>query len=79
MPAVAHIENGRALVGAAQLHGGESDLGASALLAGLVDRGLGLDLVPLDGLHGGELLPEQRGEVGRLALRDDHLGCRICG
>ena len=74
MPTFAGIEDRTAFIRTSQLHGGESDLVAAALLARLVGDGLGLDLVSLDSLDDGKLLSEQGRKIGGLALGYDDFG-----
>lgn len=77
MSTIAHVKDGASFIGTAQLHGRESDFCPPAFVACFVYQGLGIDLMPLDRLDGGEFLAQQRGKVGRFALGDGCLGCRV--
>lgn len=77
--AFAGEEDGAAFVCTAKLHGGEADLLRAALGACLLDRGLGVDVGPVDSLNVGlEFLSELGREVGRLGLCSNRLGANVC-
>lgn len=77
MPTLAVVKDGASFIGTAQLRGRESDFCPSTFVACFVYQGLGIDLMLLDRLHRREFLAQQRGEVGRFALGDGCLRCRV--
>ena len=78
MPAVAHVENGRALIGATQLLCVETHFLPAALLAHLIDDGIRLHVRVVDGLHFGALGAQRRRESLGLGAGHDRLGRAVC-
>ncbi len=76
--AITREDDGRPFVGASELHRRVFNFFTAALGASFLHNAFGLDAVSLHSLYVRlQLLPEERGKVGRFRLRQDRLRARV--